>query len=397
MRRREQAVRAMSDLHSRFDQRRLDEVLGSLKVKLSQTIDEARSLHPGAYHSEAFCELELEALFRRGWICVGRDSELENVGDYLTFEIAGQPVYSVRGDDNEIHTYSNVCLHRLMVLLEGTGNIRRIVCPYHAWCYRPDGQLINAPEMKSRPGFDVRKHRLPELRTEIWQGWIYVALDNHIDAIGAQLEPLEEVIGRYRVYTYEQIDRIDTVWNCNWKCLAENFMESYHLPRGHRGTIGPVASLKDMRMHGGTDHFNYHLITKKPGVAGVAHPDNKHLKDEWRRTTVLATVYPAHFITIAPDYMWYLSLQPRGKDRVQIRYAVALAPEVLANLDEQGKEEIIKDTTELLNRVNEEDRMLVERIFRGSKGHLSREGELCRLELPNLEFYQYLASKLLAD
>ncbi|MCR8923148.1 Rieske 2Fe-2S domain-containing protein [Dasania sp. GY-MA-18] len=373
----------------------LQQLLDEISENANKNIQKAHSLSPQAYTSQAFNQLELEKIFRTDWICIGRSCELPEAGDYLTSEIAEQPIYTIRNADNEIRSYSNVCLHRLMVLLEGKGKqTRPIVCPYHAWTYQTDGQLVRGPEMHCREGFDPSEHRLPEVRTELWEGWIYVTLNDDASAISDQLEPLREILAPYHMENYVQITQSDSTWDTNWKCLAENFMESYHLPRAHRGTIGPISPLADMEMTPGTEHFNYHLIRKKEGVAGIAHPDNTALTGQWRNTTVLASIYPSHLIAVAPDYFWYLSLQPKGVDKVQVRYGVSIAPEVLAEKTEEDKKDFIEKTISFFNSVNEEDKLVVEGIFRGAKGMLSGGGPLCRLEESNLEFYQYLARKL---
>ena len=94
-------------------------------------------------------------------------------------------------------------------------------------------------------------------------------------------------------------------------------------------------------------------------------------------------------ISLAPDHLWYLSLQPLGHDKVKIRYGAALAPEVLAASEDPDS--LIIEVISFLDRVNEEDRGVVEGIFKGSKGLLSSAGPLCWLERENHEFTQYIA------
>ena len=98
-------------------------------------------------------------------------------------------------------------------------------------------------------------------------------------------------------------------------------------------------------------------------------------------TSILPTIFPSHMIMLAPDHLWYLSLQPDGPGRVRIRYGAALAPEVLADQDDP---ESYKDKVRaFLQQVNEEDRFVVEGIAEGSRAPLSRPGPLCWLK-PNL-------------
>ncbi len=74
-------------------------------------------------------------------------------------ELAGQPIMVVRDADGKLRAQSNVCLHRMSTLLEGSGNTRSIVCPYHAWTYNLDGSLRGAPAMTLNEGF--KKEAIP--------------------------------------------------------------------------------------------------------------------------------------------------------------------------------------------------------------------------------------------
>jgi len=95
---------------------------------------------------------------------------------------------------------------------------------------------------------------------------------------------------------------------------------------------------------------------------------------------------------LAPDHLWYLSLQPRGNNQVSIRYGLAIAPEVL---ESQQDPDVFKQwARSFLDQVNDEDRILVESIFRGAQAPLSKPGPLCWLERANHEFTQYIVRQL---
>ena len=194
---------------------------------------------------------------------------------------------------------------------------------------------------------------------------------------------------------YVQIAQEDYEWDTNWKCLTENFMEGYHLPVAHRNTVGAYFPAKETRYsdQAPDDAFTFQWFIKtKEAPIGTAHRKNRRLKGDWRQTSVLVSVFPAHMYSLAPDHLWYLSLQPSATGKVKIRYGVAFAPEVLA---EHGVgSAFIADMTDLLTRVNEEDRVVVEGIFQGAKAGLSTSGPLSWLERENHEFTQYLARRL---
>ena len=99
--------------------------------------EEARAMPPSVYTSDDFLTAELNNIFSQDWFCVGRASSLTNSGDYLTMELANQPIIVLRDAYGQLKAMSNVCLHRMSTLLEGRGTTRSIVCPYHAWTYNP--------------------------------------------------------------------------------------------------------------------------------------------------------------------------------------------------------------------------------------------------------------------
>ena len=359
-----------------------------------RSFGDARSMPPGVYTSDDFLSLEERAIFAKEWQCVGRASALGKPGDYLTANIAAQPIVVLRDENMALRAMSNVCLHRMSVLLEGRGNVRRIICPYHAWNYELDGALKGAPLMDRQAGFCKEHYRLPAIRCEEWQGWIYVTLDQGARPVQQQLAQLSELIDAYGMTDYIETFYEEHVWDTNWKILAENFMESYHLPMLHRATVGPHSRLEEMECPPGYPAFNYHWITKEASLPiGNAHPDNSRLTGHWRKTTALLAIYPTHLVTLTPGYFWYLVLQPQGVGKVHIRFGGGLAPEFIADPEANAHMATLKT---LLDAVNAEDKRGVESVFRGVHAPLAKPGHLSHLERPNYDFARYLVSKLAA-
>lgn len=363
-----------------------------LAATSAHPFDDAIAMPPSVYTSPDFLAAEQREVFAREWICVGRASSLKEIGDYLTDEIAGQPIVVLKDRTGTIRALSNVCLHRMSTLLEGTGNAKVIVCPYHAWSYELDGRLRGAPHMQGNPGFCKDHQRLPELKVEIWQGWIYVTLRPDATPVAERLAELSAMIAPYGMADYIETFREEHVWDTNWKILAENFMESYHLPMLHRGTVGPHSKIEEMECPPGLAHFNYHWITKEASLPiGNAHPSNTRLEGHWRKTTALLAIYPSHLITLTPGYFWYLVVRPVGVGKVHILFGGGLSPEFVA--DPRGSEWMAQLKT-LLDAVNVEDRTGVEAVFRGVNAPLAKPGHLSHLERPNYDFAQWLAARI---
>ena len=353
--------------------------------------EDARGMPPSVYTSAEFLERERETIFAKEWVCVGRTEGLTNPGDYLTYDLAGQPVVVIRDKSGQLRALSNVCLHRMSTIVEGTGNKRLLVCPYHAWTYDLEGRLRGAPFMTKTTGFCKENYALPQIRCEEWLGWIYITLDKDRPSVASALGELQRMIAPYQMENYVECFRETHVWDTNWKVLAENFMESYHLPVCHAATVGGHSRLEEMDCPPGLRAFNYHWITKEASLAiGNAHPDNTRLTGDWRKTTALITLYPSHLITLTPGYFWYLSLHPKGTGQVSMVFGGGLSPEFMAD---PRAEEYVASLKTLLDEVNAEDRGCTEKVFRGLNADAARAGHLSYLERPIYDFMQYIAER----
>jgi phenylpropionate dioxygenase-like ring-hydroxylating dioxygenase large terminal subunit len=285
----------------------------------------------------------------------------------------------------------------MMQLLEGRGRTSRITCPYHAWTYDLNGKLAGAGHMEHSTGFDKKNICLPEIRTEIWNGWIYITLNPEARPVSEMLAPLHEVVSRYKMEKYVPVIQEDHVWDTNWKLLTENFMEGYHLPVAHKATVGAWLSVEETVFPEKVyDAFTYQTFLKTGDATyGQAHEDNKVLTGEWRSTSILPTVFPCHMYVLAPDHLWYLSLRPRGVGQVDVRFGVALAPEVDAMLSYKDEREAwIADLVTFFDHVNKEDRFVVEGIYAGSRASYAAPGPLSWLEREIHDFQKYLSRRL---
>ncbi len=378
----------------------MTDLLNKLAEAAAVDFEHAASMPPEIYYSTDLLALEIEEIFRKEWICIGRTAEIPNTGDYLTFELLDQSVVAIRQKDASIEVFANVCAHRCAKLLEDRGNSDRIVCPYHAWTYRTDGQLIAAPYMDQTPGFNIKDYRLKEVRREVWQGYIYITLNPAAVSVSQRLAGFEKIIGRYRIEDYVHAFTCDEIWPANWKNFIENFMDAYHIFKVHKDTFGKYGAVEQATtLHDGDDNFTYHLVdigsqthnTSDSG-AGVAHPDNTYLEGGWRTLTVLGCVFPAHTMQLQPDMLWYVTVQPHGIDHFRMRWSVSIPPEIMNGIDDP--EQYIEETRELLTAVNAEDEDIIGKVFQGVKSRQAAPGPYAYLERNVFHFGRYLARQL---
>ena len=146
-------------------------------------------------------------------------------------------------------------------------------------------------EMTLNQAFDRKDYRLPELRCEEWLGWAFVTLNQDATPVAERLKQVEELVGDYGMEDYVETFFETHVWDTNWKVLAENFMESYHLPVCHAATIGGLSKLEEMVCPPGLPAFNYHTILKDDRLKiAVAHRSNTRLEGERRMIRRLRTL-----------------------------------------------------------------------------------------------------------
>jgi phenylpropionate dioxygenase-like ring-hydroxylating dioxygenase large terminal subunit len=376
----------------------VDAVVAEIATLAELPAERARLMPTVAYTDPALFALERARIFEREWLCVGRADAIPWTGDYLTYRAGAQPLIVMRQRDGGLRAFANVCLHRMMILLPDEspepGNSDWISCPYHGWTYDLDGRLVGAPQMKRRPGFDKAAMRLPEIAVTDWQGWIFVCLADEPPDLHARLVPLTAAVAPYRAQGYVQVATQDHVWQTNWKLLAENFMESYHLPVAHRETVGAWTPVEKVDFpHPPHPAYTCQTFPKDPDARyGVAAPGNTHLTGALRHTAIMPTVFPAHMFVLAPDHLWWLSLMPQAVDRVHVRFGASIAPERLEALEDTDA--FLSETVAFFDKVNAEDRRLVESIHRGVSAPLSRPGPLSWLERSLHDFQGYLAERL---
>lgn len=383
---------------------RLDDLFAQLAAHAALPYEQAVLLPPGAYTEPAVLARERERIFADEWICVGRTADVPNVGDHVVREIPSAvddgllSVIVARGDDGEVRVFANVCAHRCAQLVDGDGLAARFTCPYHAWVFRLDGQCVAAPYMQQSveadgTAFDPANHRLRELRSEVWEGFVYVSQSAAPQPLAPRLTGLLDVVGRYRMAGYVTVAGGTDVWDTNWKCLAENFLDAYHVFKVHRNTFAKESdSTGSTTVYPGGEGYTYHVAVDDPASSyGIAHDDNDALDGTWRHSTVLAATYPTHVVQLQPDWLWYLVLSPLGVGQVHIRWSVAIAPEVWASVEQQPYLQRILD---LITAVNAEDRPVIEGVWQALHHHDAARGPFSYLERNVYDIDHYLAERL---
>ncbi len=219
--------------------------MNTVRVDTAKPIDPVRSLEAHYYTDPAIYLREREHLMARSWQFAGHVSKLAQAGDYFTFEIAEQRLFSVRTQDGSIRTYYNVCQHRAHELVSGEGNKPQLTCPYHAWTYELDGRLRSAPNSRVVPGFRKQDICLSGVRTEVFCGFVFVNLDPDAKPMSEWFPGVEQELREFvpHIDRLRPLEWVEVAERCNWKVSVENYSECYHCTINHRtfatGVINP--------------------------------------------------------------------------------------------------------------------------------------------------------------
>ena len=194
-----------------------------------------RSLAARYYTDPEVFRIETDGLLARTWQYGCHTSELENIGDYATFEIAGESLFAIRGRDEKIRVFYNVCQHRAHQLVSGNGTTRVVVCPYHAWTYELTGELRAGPNIKAVEGFDKSTICLTEVRAEEFLGFLFVNLDPDAAPMEAWFPNARAEMEAYvpQWARLKPLEWVEIPENCNWKVSVENYSECYHCSLNH--------------------------------------------------------------------------------------------------------------------------------------------------------------------
>jgi len=359
-------------------------------ASVTQPLTRSWTLPPQAYTDERVFALEVERIFNREWICVGRVEQVAQPGDYLCVDLVSQPIVITRDSAGELNALSRICLHRGMPLTEGSGNTRRLTCPYHKWVYELDGRLRGAPMMEGVEDFDEKVCRLPRLALEVWQGFIFVNLDPDAGALAPQLTGLERLITNYGFadLVIAETVHFDSPWN--WKLLVENFMEAYHHIGTHRETLEPIYPSRQSTVpDNGGEPWAFLWMPGLEAVAedSVVFPD---LSAGERNGLFAASVFPTFlFAATSQNGIWY-QLEPRAHDRMDLKIHVLLPPAVADGLSGEEKAEI----GQLVSAIHLEDIAANEGPWQGLHGALTVQGRLSTFEKAIWQLNQYWIERL---
>ena len=355
----------------------------------------SKSLPAWTYTSNEFFELEKNSLFLCNWQLICHTSNIPNIGDYFTLNIFHERILVIKGNDNVIRAFHNVCSHRATKLIDkNSGNCKkRISCPYHAWGYDLQGNLIKVPHQDEFKELDKSKHGLKPIEMEIFQGFIFVRLiSTDGPSVANQFSPYLEEIKPYRFEELEPLGRVTMRHRLvNWKQIADNYVDAFHIPVAHAGLSALVG-----KSYGLEVSPNDGLIHKMWGDGRKIRKNNlsnklydkfipkiEHLDEDKQRLWLYYRMWPNLAFDVYPEQMDFMQFIPLNSTTTMIREIPYALP------DHRREMKIARYLNWRINRqVNKEDTKLINLVQEGmsTSGFVTgplAESEICLIDSAN--------------
>lgn len=343
---------------------------------------EAAPMPGRMYSDELIADLETRTLLRQLWVVVGRTDELSAPGQVTVRDVGGESILLCADRDGGLRGFFNVCRHRGTQLVADSQRVKNLKCPYHAWTYGLDGQLLGAPLLRHVTDDPERRCQLGLLpvATSSWQGFTFVSLDPQ-QTLREQLADAPDV-DRFLLSELRTAARADYEVAVNWKLLCENYSECYHCalvhPELHRITHYQSGGAQEdgecyvggpMRLNDGFNTMSVSGRSERPSIPGLPEDDHDFV--------YYYVLYPNLWLSLHRDYVLVHRLEPLDAGRTRVECLWLAHPRAM-----EAPGFAIDDAVDFWDLTNRQDWAICERTQRGvrSAGYaptLYQEGESC--------------------
>ncbi|SON63682.1 Biphenyl dioxygenase subunit alpha [Mycobacterium simulans] len=327
---------------------------------------------------------------------------IPNPGDHVERISFGVPLFAVRGRDRQARVFRNACRHRAMALVAGAGCSRALVCRYHGWTYRLDGELAHIPHAGGFPDLDMSTRGLVEIASREVDGLVVIdALDDHgTDSLPRVTDAAREltdgspwadilVSAEHLVFVESIVQQI------NWKILVEQFLEGYHIRSTHRDTFypGQYDNLSIVETFGPNSRItfpyrNIERLRQRPTSTWTVGG----------RLTYVYHLFPNTIVATLPDRVAVIAIDPVGVDRSTVTTYVMTTP----GLAERARQATVNavpynhnaSVSSVLHRGAVEDNEMSAGVQRGLRAGASAFVEFGRHESAIGHFHAVLEERL---
>ena len=271
---------------------------------------------PGEWYTDlSVCDLERRTVFSRTWQVAGRVEQLQRPGQYVACETAGgEPIVIVRGSDNILRGFFNVCRHHAAaVATSPEGSASHLRCPYHGWTYSLEGELKGTPDFTGVCNFDRAANGLVPVAIDVWDKWVFVRVTREGESLSQFLgSDLPHHFPVAAMNGLQWMERRSYFVDCNWKVFVDNYLDGgYHVPHLHKG-LNSVLDYSTYAIENG-ERF---CLQSSPMVADGADTRTGVVRGGER--ALYLWIYPNFMINCYANAMDTNLVIPRGVDRTEV-------------------------------------------------------------------------------
>jgi phenylpropionate dioxygenase-like ring-hydroxylating dioxygenase large terminal subunit len=350
-------------------------------------ISEAFTIPGPWYVDPRIADLEARSVFATTWQMVGRIEQVEKPGQFVTANIAGEPIVVVRGNDGALRAFYNVCRHHAAaVVTEACGQASILHCPYHGWNYGLDGSLKGMPEFGGVRNFDRQQNGLVPVKAETWEKFVFVNLDPDAASLRDFLGGLVRRVAPLGVSKLHYFDSRSYDIHCNWKVFVDNYLDGgYHVPHLHKG-LNSVLDYKEYTI----ENEDRYCLQSSPMVASSEDAATGATRKGDRAWYFWQ--YPNLMINCYEGYMDTNLVLPVDVDHCRVIFDF-----YFADVSEAHRE-YNQQSVDVGLRVQDEDLGICEAVQHGLKSRAYGAGRLSvRREAGEHLFHRLLAADLRAE
>ncbi len=362
-------------------------------------LEEALTIPAEWYTDQNLYNLELQTVFANSWQPAARVDQLREPGQYVTSDIACEPIVVVRGSDGVLRGFFNACRHHAAaVMTEPEGRANQLRCPYHGWTYSLAGELKGTPDFSGVCNFDRAANGLLPVETSVWEDWVLVRVqergkpgasaineqtDNDLESsLGADLIDQIRPLGLEKLHWME---RRHYEFDCNWKVFVDNYLDGgYHVPYLHKG-LDSVLDYSNYTIENGRRF----CLQSSPMVSDGAEPETGAVRKGDR--ALYYWIYPNFMINLYDGVMDTNLVTPLSVDKTEVIFDFYF-PDVSEAARERNRASI-----EVGQRIQDEDVSICRSVQRGLNSRAYNAGRLSvRREAGEHLFHRLLHADLKA-
>ena len=350
-------------------------------------LEKASTIPAPWYRDPRLEKLERVGVFSATWQAVGRVDQVSEKGHFFIADVAGEPVVVVRGEDDLLRAFYNVCRHHAAaVVTETQGCAKQFRCPYHGWTYSTDGALKGVVEFDSVCNFDRSKNGLVPIRVDTWENFVFVNLDGRAAPLHTFLGTVPNLVSPLDLSNkLHFFDRRVYTLNCNWKVYVDNYLDGgYHVPHAHK-SLSSVIEYTQYTI----ENFERACLQSSPlssdanSAPGVAATRQGRAFYVW--------IYPNFMINAYAGVMDTNLVLPLAVDRCAVIFDYYFS-DISASAEALNRQSIA-----VSEKVQDEDMAICEAVQRGLHSHAYFAGRLSvRREAGEHLFHRLLHADLMA-